>query len=79
MSIKVSSDSPAATCSPQAKHESFIGLKAKLSASLTTPQDVKWSWDATPISPEHKAEMVDFFRQNPSAKPAEPVDPDFFA
>ena len=79
MTLKVSLDSPVAASSPQAKHESFINLKAKLSASLTAPQNAKWSWDATPISPEHKAQMVDFFRQNAPAKPAAPVDTDFFA
>jgi hypothetical protein len=70
MSAKVTLSSPVVT-TQVVPAQSLTELKLKISTVLTTlhsahdttPDEKKWSID-DPITPEHKAKMVDFFKQN---------------
>lgn len=61
------------TPTPSPKHQKFLDLKNQLNALHATkeaPADTdEWDWNATtPVTPEHKACIVEFFGQKQSPK-----------
>jgi hypothetical protein len=69
---------------PKAEHKNLKQLLAKLqNHHLIPPQNSEWAWDNTdPVTPEEKARMIEFFKQNASYKPTRPKtteSDDFFA
>jgi hypothetical protein len=52
-------------------------LTTLYTASATTSGETEWS--VATITPEHKAKMVDFFKQNQPVQKVETSSHDFFA